>query len=363
MSLIPMTSRGRSSPSTLPSLDYRNDTWKTVVDAALSLPRGEQTVQTLTGGCLRCALSHDGFLRRPRWRVSAHGAPDTRTGSQSCDASFTRTDFFLRTDFRVGGASSSLPPQTSGMVLPPLTSTSPAALRCRAGAPSPLTVAVNQPTSPSASPTSPPRSVSPHRSPIAQTVHSGGSPGQGIHASASSLLTPISPWKAARRRAMRARKPSAELPPDLELAARDPAQPSCGVGAKEVFEMLGAIPLFMKLSNAGLKQILERGTLAHFPGGATIVRENSFGSAFYLLVRGRVGVASVERHIDVILGPGQCFGESALAVQVRVRREASAIALEDVWCFRMSANDMANLNIERLELKRVYLAKVLGRRR
>jgi len=245
-----------------------------------------------------------------------------------------------------------MPPHTLGLVLPPIdmhvaTSASPG------GA---------SPSSPNHPPGEGSRSPSPSPALLA-----GGAPGTGINASPTAMIAP-SPWKIARRRTMRARRNSADqVGRDLEqllLAQKDSDQPPCEVSAQKVFEMVGSVPWFGRLSNTDLQQLLQRGSIAYFARGDTIVRESSYGSAFYVLLRGLVSVHSTERHIDVVLKPGQSFGEAALALQVHVRREASVSALEECWCFRMAATDlreMSALHEEMADLRRVYLAKLLGK--
>ena len=72
-------------------------------------------------------------------------------------------------------------------------------------------------------------------------------------------------------------------------------------------------------------------------------------------------ITSKARNIDVTQLPGSFFGESALAVNVHVRREASVEALENSWCLRVNAIDVTELGIELDELKKIYLAKALSR--
>ena len=92
-----------------------------------------------------------------------------------------------------------------------------------------------------------------------------------------------------------------------------------------VLALLAEVPWFKRgVSNTKLRRLLRRGALVHFEEGATILRENSYGSAFYLLLDGSCVATSPSRNIDVTQHAGSSFGEAALAMpSVHVRREAS----------------------------------------
>ena len=109
-------------------------------------------------------------------------------------------------------------------------------------------------------------------------------------------------------------------------------------------------------------QILSRGRVAFFRQGTTILRENSYGSAFYVLLEGHVVASSTRRRIDAALNPGSCFGEVALvATSVRMRREASVTALDDAWCLRLSGSDVTSMrNVDLGALSQIYFAKLLS---
>ena len=110
--------------------------------------------------------------------------------------------------------------------------------------------------------------------------------------------------------------------------------------------MLNAVTWFRRLSNSELRKLLGRSEVVFFNRGAQILRESSYGSAFYMLIEGAVCCKSESKHIDVALQPGACFGESALATSVHVRREATVTALDDSWCLRMTAKDMLDLPVD-----------------
>ena len=195
-------------------------------------------------------------------------------------------------------------------------------------------------------------------------------PGEGIHASASTLAAPKS-WGMVKESMMKQvaktrRASYVELMKEAEKALA----PNVAIGDERglrippmrILQMLSGIAWFRKLTNTELKKLVSRSETSFFPKGHTILRENSFGSAFYVLLEGRVCCRSDARHIDIALNPGTCFGEAALATSVHVRREATVTALEDSWCLKMTARDMEDLvNVELETLRKIYYAKLLMR--
>jgi len=136
----------------------------------------------------------------------------------------------------------------------------------------------------------------------------------------------------------------------------------CMVKPATVLKMLSSIPWFKSLSSRTLHKMLTTGSLVFFPRGSLIVRESSYGSCFYVLLDGLVGISSVSKRIDVRMDTaGAFFGEAALAPDVHVRREASVVALEDVWCFRLTADHMQEMQVDLEPLKKIYIAKLLSR--
>ena len=189
-------------------------------------------------------------------------------------------------------------------------------------------------------------------------------PGEGINASAAVLAAPAS-WEQVKKsmlgQVLRARRISANDDLKFELQSLSPDAPKCKVQPHKILEMLKDVPWFKRISNTKMRHLLRRSALVYFEEGQTILRENSYGSAFYLLLEGQTMITSKARNIDVTQLPGSFFGESALAVNVHVRREASVEALENSWCLRVNAIDVTELGIELDELKKIYLAKALSR--
>ena len=145
------------------------------------------------------------------------------------------------------------------------------------------------------------------------------------------------------------------------LMQADPLDPPCGLEPQLVNSMLGKVPWFHAMRNTDLRTLLGRGRVCYFPRDAVVVRENSFGTAFYVLLRGEVFAASKRRNFDVSLTTGMSFGETALAPQCDLRREATVVALEDTWCFSITARDLIDLANNGLdEVQNVLVAKMLA---
>lgn len=95
------------------------------------------------------------------------------------------------------------------------------------------------------------------------------------------------------------------------------------------------VAVFAGIDEGPLQDLLSRGE--HYPlnAGQTVFEEGEIGSAFYVVLSGRVSVCK-ERLGKVVelaqLGPGECFGEMAL-VRNDIR-SANVIALEDTLAVR-----------------------------
>lgn len=197
-------------------------------------------------------------------------------------------------------------------------------------------------------------------------------PGEGMRASASALAAPKS-WGAAKegimQQAKRNRRASYTELMDVAERSLNMNKVIAEVGGKglnlppvKVLQMLGTVPWFKRLSNTDLRKMLSMATTLFFKRGQNILRENSYGTAFYVLLEGRVCASSTVRRIDNALEPGTCFGEAALASQLNVRREATITALEDSYCLRLTANDLKSFpNLDLDTIKKIYCSKLLSR--
>jgi CRP-like cAMP-binding protein len=102
----------------------------------------------------------------------------------------------------------------------------------------------------------------------------------------------------------------------------------------EIADLLKETALFHNLHEDEIALISRSTRLETFPAGKTILREGRVGTAFYVIVSGRVEVV---RDIDgadpvalATFGPGDFFGE--IATIKHLPRSASVRALEDTRC-------------------------------
>lgn len=73
-------------------------------------------------------------------------------------------------------------------------------------------------------------------------------------------------------------------------------------------EVLGALPLFGRLSQRQLRGLAKLAKVDEYSPGEVIVQKGERGDSFYLMLDGRAGVVGRARN----LGPGDFFGELAL---------------------------------------------------
>lgn len=114
-------------------------------------------------------------------------------------------------------------------------------------------------------------------------------------------------------------------------AAEGGAPSPCGVLPAQALKLLGQVPWFHNLTNTELRRLFKRCHLTFFRRGACVLRENTRGSAFMLLIEGRLFAHSKRREIDHMIVAGTSFGEAALASECGARREAVVYALDDSW--------------------------------
>ena len=195
-------------------------------------------------------------------------------------------------------------------------------------------------------------------------------PGEGIHASATSMAAPIT-WSQVKERTVaqvsRSRRRSVTTAgitiTSQGLIYLDPEAPLCPpiCPAHQVLAYLSKVPWFHQLTNTQLGKIIQNSVVVYFPKYTVVIRESSHGTGYYLVMFGSVVAASKRREFAVEMGPGTTFGESSLAPTSAMRREATCTALEDTWCLRMTVDVVQGFAPSAIEeLERVYSAKLLG---
>jgi CRP/FNR family transcriptional regulator, cyclic AMP receptor protein len=97
----------------------------------------------------------------------------------------------------------------------------------------------------------------------------------------------------------------ADEPPSLQLLVRRSWERPT---ERDWAEVLGALPLFSRLSKRQVRGIAKLSTVADYSPGEVIVQGGDTGDSFYLLLEGRAKVLGK----STALRPGSFFGEMAL---------------------------------------------------
>ena len=100
---------------------------------------------------------------------------------------------------------------------------------------------------------------------------------------------------------------------------------------------LKKIYLFRNLSDATLELIAKGMKTQKFKPNEYIIKENTQGDLFYLIIKGRVRITVKGNYIRD-LDSGDHFGENVLLIE-NILRTASAMALENVICYVLSKSE------------------------
>ena len=114
-------------------------------------------------------------------------------------------------------------------------------------------------------------------------------------------------------------------------------------------EVLGAIPLFAKVLDAGqLERLAARCHEVIFPAGAVLMAEGDFGTSMFALVEGEVSVTLADKRGDAHdvaeLSAGDVVGEMSLLTGAR-----------------RSATVVAETEVVAIEITKVALEEILAR--
>ncbi|BFM11508.1 hypothetical protein R50072_16610 [Simiduia litorea] len=96
-------------------------------------------------------------------------------------------------------------------------------------------------------------------------------------------------------------------------------------------------PLFNKVPPANLQQLFAKFEWQEFEMGDVLIQEGDQGDYFYVLEKGRLAVESRGQKLDVMLKPGNYFGEEALVGDAV--RNASVIAQTNGGVMRLTKED------------------------
>jgi CRP-like cAMP-binding protein len=119
-------------------------------------------------------------------------------------------------------------------------------------------------------------------------------------------------------------------------AGRKAADP--GKDRTDAVRLLEGVEFLRPLGKEGLARLAPLATVQHFASGEEVVRQGERGEAFYVIVSGaalqRVEGAKEE---PARLGPGECFGETALLSDAPHEATVSALGDTKLLCVKRAA--------------------------
>ena len=105
----------------------------------------------------------------------------------------------------------------------------------------------------------------------------------------------------------------------------------------EKFNELRHMAFFEDFGDVALWEVVRIGSWSALPADTVIIREGDEGDAFYLLVKGEVGVTLEAKQLATIQ-PGGCFGEMVYFAKHRSRRTTTITALGEVTIIEIKAS-------------------------
>jgi len=100
-------------------------------------------------------------------------------------------------------------------------------------------------------------------------------------------------------------------------------------------------PLFRRVPPAHIQKLFTRFQSRAVKAGEVIIKEGQEGDFFYVVEQGQAQVRSVVGHVDVVLAPGDYFGEEALVGNTK--RNATVTMKSDGQLMRLGKNDFTTL--------------------
>jgi CRP-like cAMP-binding protein len=122
----------------------------------------------------------------------------------------------------------------------------------------------------------------------------------------------------------------------------------------EAARLLDALPTFGDLPEAVLSDLAGRVVLRTWPAGKPVVRQGERADAFYLVRRGTLEVLEEDRDtgdekVLRVLGPGESFGEVALATSTA--RTATVRAVTPVELFEIDRSTFERLLVDTADIR------------
>ena len=122
--------------------------------------------------------------------------------------------------------------------------------------------------------------------------------------------------------------------------------------------MLRGVPLFVGLDEDELEAVGRLCTEVEIPAGRELIREETFGTEFFLILEGRIRVHRAGATL-VTMGPGDFLGEIALIDHGR--RTASATCETDCRLLVLDHREFHSLLDQQPDI-RVHVLEALARR-
>ncbi len=110
---------------------------------------------------------------------------------------------------------------------------------------------------------------------------------------------------------------------------------------------LKSAPVFERVSGEDLAALARIAELETYAPGQPVFHEGEMGDALYVIVKGKVAIASGGEHL-ADLGPGEAFGE--MAVLDEVPRSATATAGEETEVLRIGSEEFYEILHEQVEI-------------
>jgi CRP-like cAMP-binding protein len=131
------------------------------------------------------------------------------------------------------------------------------------------------------------------------------------------------------------------------------------VTLKERVEALRQAPVFEGLGAGALQRVARLASEVEADRGQTLIEPGAKGAGMFVLLEGRATVDTRGKR-DIVLGPGECFGELALLTPEAVRT-ARVRAQTAVRCLAIARSDFQGLLAEEPRLALTLLETVATR--
>ena len=132
-----------------------------------------------------------------------------------------------------------------------------------------------------------------------------------------------------------------------------------GLSDHEKLELVKELTFFTDFSEAEVEEVIKASQWLEFDPGTTIIVEGAVDNSFYIMVSGEVAVHKAGTDLG-ILGPGDCFGEMALAGNRS--RSATIQARSAVTAMKVRASLIEQASVHcQLRFYKVFLRTLIER--